>query len=444
MHERTRRAISRMMFVFCCAVPTAIVMSMILWTWTPWAQRSVIFAAETDISNLTGAIVRLDNIQTLSPGHSNFNGLTLRDAETGGEIVRVRSLEISCDKTETAIVLQQPELQSSGLAAAWRIFEDRFLRRPDLTGPDYRIAANDLTLHSTVHSLTMRDVDAWIESSDQGVTGNLQASLSSQPSASPILVSVRRDRGELPSTTWTLSTGPHRLPLAVVSQFRPGLIESFGPDATLQGTLRWTISGAENTIDLSGCRFDDVALDRLMMSSPHRLSGTASIDFQRGLVQSGKHLDVAGTITAVDGLIGDELMLSAANHLDCEIADIIGHQDLRYDQLAIHFQINDAQMRLEGICRTLTGPKTLPGIAICSGGQAILSTSPNPVPTIRLASLLAPTHAVPVPLASQNHALATWLLPPSRSPIVTNRPLRPKIRTATNPQGGATMIQPRH
>lgn len=443
MHERTRRAISRMMFVFCCAVPTGFVMAMIAWTWTPWARRAEIAAFANDISTLTGAVVDLQSVRRLSPGHAKLDGIVLRDPETDGEIIRVRSLEVSLDQIETAMVLQQPELQSAQLAAAWRMFENRFLRRADLTAPDYQIAANDFTMHSAAHSLTLRDVDAWIESNATGVTGNLKASLSSQPSTAPILISVRRDRGDQPSTTWTLATGPHRLPLAVVSEFKPGLIDLFGPNATLQGTLTWTIRPDGDAIDLSGCRFDDVALDRMMVDSPHRLSGTATIELQRGRIERAKHVDLAGTIIAVDGLVSDELLLSAANHLQCEIADVLGAGDMRYDRLALHFQINDSQMRLEGICRTLTGLETLPvGIAICSGGQALLSTSPDAIESIRLVSLFAPTYSVPVPLASQNHALAAWLIPPSRMPIDSRRPLRPKIRTATGPRGGPVMSQP--
>ena len=459
MHERTRRAISRMLFVFCCALPTFFTTTAIAWTWTPWAHRRSIAAAAADITAATGAVVSLGDIRTLSPGHTRIDALTLTDPETGGQILKIRSLQTAGQTSaapqstnapqntaavhpETALVAQQPELQSATLPIAWRLFEDRFLRRPELSGRNYRIAANDLTLHSPTHSITLRDVDAWIESDDQSITGNLSATISGRAAASPILISIRRQRGDTPTTTWTLQTGPHRLPMSIVAQLRPGAADWFGPDATISGHLQWTDSAAGPSLDLSGCRIDDVALDRLMADSPHRLSGRASITLQRGRIDPGHHIDAAGRLTAADGRIGDELLLAAATHLDCQLPVQIPPGDLPFDNLAIHFQINDTQMRIDGIARTLPGYETLPpGIALIVGRTPVLQTPAGTLPTIRLVSLLAPRHATPVPLATQNHTLAKWLLPPDTPPL-SAPPTPPKIRTATAPQGGPLYRQP--
>ncbi len=38
MHERTQRAVARLLFAFACALPTAITLMLVMVTYTPWYQ----------------------------------------------------------------------------------------------------------------------------------------------------------------------------------------------------------------------------------------------------------------------------------------------------------------------------------------------------------------------------------------------------------------------
>ena len=54
MHERTQRAMARLMFVFCCAIPTLVTISVIVFTWTPWYHHRCLSQIEAKLSDETG------------------------------------------------------------------------------------------------------------------------------------------------------------------------------------------------------------------------------------------------------------------------------------------------------------------------------------------------------------------------------------------------------
>ena len=67
MHERTQRAIARLLFVFTCAVPTAMTLIYVLITWTPWFSNRTLRVLEAEISLATRLEVQIGHYERLSP-----------------------------------------------------------------------------------------------------------------------------------------------------------------------------------------------------------------------------------------------------------------------------------------------------------------------------------------------------------------------------------------
>jgi hypothetical protein len=443
MHERTQRALAQLLFVVCCAVPTLITIVIIGVTRSPWYHRGVVKDFEQDISTQIGTQVSVESLRTLSPTQYEIGGMKLLEPETGREILRVANVDWRQTESETALVLHQPELRAAQLKSAWRLFHDRFLRHPDRTQRPLQFAANDLTIHSAASSMTLRDVDAAVFEDNQSITANVQAILASAEDQLPILINVTRDRtGAQPTTIWTINTGGTSLPCSALADYLPEYIAVLGPEATFTGTMRFAVNEEGWTLDLGGCRFDKVALDRLFEKQSHRISGTASIELQKGLIQPGQRMEWLGTMRAQEGALSQSLLAALNEHLGVEIAQIEGDGDVTYQQLSMRFELFDTQLMVQGICDTEPGYGSLPPyIMICGPEHAIARAAPQQLPALRLASFLSNPANESVGINDRNRWLVQWLVP-ARTPIHGIGASRPKLRVATEFRGDQSVIQP--
>ena len=448
MHERTQRAIARLMFVFCCAVPTAFTIVCVLVTWTPWYHQRTLRAIEAGLSKETGLVVEIEDFQRSAPSMLRLYDVRVLEPENRHEVARVRELQWVSGSDEVSILLHQPELQSSQLANAWKLIHDRFLCRPEQTSLPVQVAGNDLTIHSRTGALTLRDVDAWIHSDEDSVEATIQCLPAISQSDSPIDITVRRDRsGTLPVTQWLLDTHRTPLPCSALAEYLP-MLESLGSDAMFSGTMRWQLEPSDWWIDLGGSQFEHVSLDRLFEQHAQRLSGTARIRLERCRIEPhNRKSDIAGSIRAQNGLIARSLLVSVNQHLGFDVRvpnDLLeARGDVPYDRIAMGFVVNNTQLQLDGICRQEVGYESFPpGVVLCLDGYALVRSADKTLDALALITAIAPSHSVLVPLSNQTNWLTKVFIPPSR-PLPRDEGYPPRIRAAEIWQGGPTIGQPR-
>lgn len=448
MHERTQRAVARLMFLFCCAVPTLITLCCVIVTWTPWYHHRVLASLSRELSRETGLIVQIGDFRRPAPGTLHLYTVRLLEPETRREVARVRELQWVSRSDEATILLHQPELQSSQLAGVWKLVHDRFLCRPEHIAVPMQIAGNDLTIHSRTGALTLRDVDAWVRSDADGTEATIRCLPAIMQSEAPLTITIRRDRSEeIPATDWLLDTQGTALPCSAVAEFLPEL-QGLGSGATFTGTFHWRQQADHWSIDLGGSRFEQISLDRLFEQHAHRLSGSASLQLERCRIEPHhRRSDIVGSVRARDGLVGRSLLISANQNLgfDLRFPDGWGdaHGDIPFDRLAIGFNINSTQLRLDGLCRTEAGYESYPaGVVLLLNGYPLVHSSSSTLESLRAIATIAPPHSVPVPLANQTSWLTNIFLPPSR-PLPTDEGLPPRIRSAGTWEGGPAISQPR-
>jgi len=441
VHERTQRAIARLLFVFCCAVPTAINLVCVVVTWTPWFHNRARTGIEQEIARETGLLIHIDDFRRYAPATIVLSGVQLFDPETLQEVGRVRQVQWDAEGDEVSIVLRQPELQSAELASTWRLIHDRFLCRPERTAVPVQLVANDLTIHSSGGSVTLRDVGAWIGLDEGSVRASLQCFPAGSTSHTPVTVTAARDRSlSEPTTRWLLDAGDTPLPCGALADYLPPLTR-LGSEAEFRGRMRWYGDRREPTIDLAGARFDAVSLDRLFEDQTHRLSGRATIQFDRCRIDpAGRRRDIVGTIRATDGVIGRSLLISAATHLGFDAdatlrgggdpygtvvraggqdpqllaADNRSHADIPFDLLALQFDLNNSQLKLSGVCHNEVGYESLPeAVVICRDGFPLVRSSRSALDALAVVKTIAPQHSVMAPLAAQTHWLTEIFTPPS-------------------------------
>ena len=361
-------------------------------------------------------------------------------AETLREVARVRHVRWTSGEDGVNLVLHQPELQSGQLESAWQLMHDRFLCRPERTGKPVRFAAADLTIHSQTGSLTLREVGAWVGQRDGMVEATMHCAAADGHREQPIKVTARRDRtSAVPTTTWRLDSGSNPLPCSALAGYLP-VLGSLGNDAEFTGTMRWQSDSRNWWVDLTGSRFDNVSLDRLFEYQSHRLSGRATIQFDRCRIDpANRRSDMVGSIHAVDGRIGRSLLLSAQQHLAFDTQFPSGADDVQYDLIAIGFDVNNTQLKLEGLCHQQPSCQHLDRSAVvCADGLAIARSTAGELDALSVVNAIAPSYSIMVPLSDQTNWLSQLFLPPDR-PMPSGAP---KLRVAEQRDGATTIQQP--
>jgi hypothetical protein len=447
MHERTRRAVARLLFMLVCALPTSVTGMIIIVTFTPWFAAYRLSRLETELSLRIGLTVKIDSVDYPAPATIRLTGVRLLEPETESEVAKVRLVTWVNTEEKTAVQLLQPELQSAMLPFAWRVIHDRFLCQPELTDQPVRMAANDLTIHSRSGSLTFRDVDSWLRPVADGVEAIIQGIPANRDDSAPIHLSVTRDRsGSVPTTDWTMNTGDIPLVCSALAEYLPAM-KVLGSDATFTGTLRWNVSNAGWNIDLGGARFDNVDLGELMRGTAHRVSGRAAIRLETCKIAPGSEFDLSGTLIGSGGFVGQSFIQELQKQLQFEIAPMIegDTRDWPFETLAVRFDLIGSNMTLEGICNRQRGHERLPdGIVFASGVTGICKSPATRQTWVGLVRTLWPDGGETLPISTQTSWLFKYL-PPPRPGVLdgpTGRNELPRITAASEIHNGPIIDEP--
>lgn len=441
MHERTQRAIARLMFVFCCAVPTILTLLVVLIALTPWKHRRTLAWLESELSADTELVIEIEDFDRPTPNSYDLHQVKVLHPETLNEIAQVRLVQWVKNDEGMALVLHQPELQASELSGAWHLIHDQFLCRPDRTAVPAQISANDLTIHSAAGGTTF-DAKAWIEPREQAVEAIVQCTPAEAQSGETIDISIRRDRKGTPRTQWTLDTHGATLRCAVLADYLP-VLKRLGSEALFSGVMRLQPDADNWWIDLSGSQFQDIWLDRVFEGNAY-LRGKANVQLERCRIDLSKQLsDIAGSFWARNGAISQRLLYASREHFQFAVhPEALPEPNLTFDLIALEFDLNSTQLKLNGICRNDQQYNGFPaGVVLCRDQIPLVQSPGTTIDALQIANVFAPDHAVRVPISDQTRWLMNVLVPPSR-PLPVDGKYQPRIRSSSRFQGGPLLQQP--
>jgi hypothetical protein len=447
MHERTRRAVARLLFVLVCALPTLAVCFFVFITFTPWFADYRRACLERELSLRIGLAVEIDAVEYPAPAAIRLTGVRLLEPETRVAIAKARMVTWVATDTKSAFRLSQPEIQSSMLPYVWRLVHERFLCQPELTNRPVRMAADDLTIHSRTGSMTLQDVDSFLRPVERGVEAVIECVPAGRTDRSPVHISVIRDRtGALPTTDWTMKTGDVPLMCSALADYFPAM-KSLGPEATFRGTMRWRPSDKDWSLDLGGSYFDDIDMAEVMRGTPHRLSGRMGLRLERCLVEPGSTFDIAGTLVGESGFVSQSLLQELQSHVGFKVASMIegDKRDWPYETMALRFDLFGPDMTLSGACHRQRGHEGLmPGTVFATGGRGFCESAPVRQSWVGLARALWPENTELLPVSTQTAWLFNFL--PAPKPAIfaggDGAIEPPRITDASDLHGVPTISQP--
>ncbi|QDT08934.1 hypothetical protein [Planctomycetes bacterium K23_9] len=423
MHERTERAIARLLFVFCCAIPTFFTFAIVFVSWTPWYHNRQLAEIQARLSRETGLVVTVDDFEQISPYRMCLHRVCIHEPETNLEVAKVERITWICEDERIGVRIEKPELQSPQLAHAWQLVHDRFLCRPKLTKVPVKITANDLTIHSETGSMSMSDLLMWIKPRPHSVEATLQC-LTPGRNRFPVNVTAIRDRStDKPKTRWTLETGPTALPCSALAGYLP-LLKRLGSDAEFTGKLTWEseFSGGWS-VDLGGARFSSIDLGSVFEDLPHSIRGKADLVLDRCQIVPGQSVNLSGTVRSTKGWIRSSLLSAMEN----ELGFVVDQQAVQnpsgevfYELMALHFQMNGWDLSLRGACNKEKFYEFVrQDIALYGPRRELALSDGRSIAAIRLAHAIAPQHSEVVPISKQTAGLVELFVPPSQ-PVAPN------------------------
>lgn len=429
MHERTQRAVARLLFVFCCAVPSSIVLAMVLVSWTPWYQSHKLAELTYELGRETGLVFQVGRCDRIAPGKYVLEDVRVTDPDSRRLVATIRMVDYFHGEQHVAIVFHQPEIQSAGLGQVWGMLHDRLIRRPSHTVLPIRIAATDANIISSTGSLPLPDVSASIVPEDESVRMIARAVDTAHHNGPQIHLNLFRDRsGDAPATELVLSTKGTAFRCSALAEYSPA-IRSLGPDAVFTGSISCKQEHGGWSFDFGGSTLTNVNLDALTSELPNRVVGRADVRFIRAEIDPGETVNLVGTMTtpkATSIRLKSPLLAGLRDHLAMRVdeSEILADANGLECKLSVHFDIRDQTLKLTGVNNS---------VALLARGRAIAWTNPEPIDSDQVTALLSPP----------SRWLAAWnqvFLPSSPASSIQASPSA-QFRNVRNINGPASIRQ---
>jgi hypothetical protein len=401
LHESTQRNLCRAAFVAFCLAPTLLLLVYGARLQMPGYRAA--FASE--IQHSTGVVVSLDDLVHPRPGETRLTNVRLFDRETSEEIAKIRVLEIVHVDGRVVAHAAQLQFDARNFARAWRRIEECLLDTGPVAAKHFEFRAADLTITSPdAESQTWRQVQLIVERNKKGATAELRYVIAGVEMTQPAVLRVARRRDKSSKIVQHLEwhTGAAALPVAPWCAKFPWLAR-LGINCEFRGELTAdeTANGWHGELRGELRRID---LDTLVSEQfPHKLSGEAQAIIEHLRFDVGRIVSVRGRVEAGPGVIGESLVAAAREQLkmqsDGEAAEKASPSAIhRYQQLALHFALDDGRLQLRGECGAV------PQHTALVMGASRFRTTEGDVGPLALVRTLSPDsdHLVPATEATRN------------------------------------------
>ncbi len=349
VHEATRRAWCRLLFVLAGALPVLATFLVCCAERVPAFQRARVARYSQLLSQLTGIDVQVERVELLTPTQRWLHGVTLSHPETGVPLGQIKGLWISESAAGCAIHAHGSELMGEQLSDCYRLLHEQVLCRPSAVPHAMLLWMNDLAIHSpTSPPLVFSKMRLELKRQPLSTSAGVKFRLVNVPEQEASMSFARHHDQAEPVSHWTLDTGDQALPGAWVQRFAsgysiPGASSAFTGSFDLRYNQSfWNLSGAGRMH----------RVDATAWFARPLLSGLAYVDVTNfSLTDQG--LDSAsGTLSIEEGRIHSDLLVAAK---DIGIALVDGPaldkrqqaSVLPFRTISSNFKINSDGLRIE-------------------------------------------------------------------------------------------------
>ena len=316
MHEETQRKILRGAFLLLCLIPTLAVGV----TAVVWNTRLPANQLESQLANATGMLVGVKRVNYPRPRQLRVERIRLVDRETLLPKLAIEDAVATRDRLGWRINLSDTSVDSRHLPTLWTSIHEYIVRQPMPTKhPIKYVTCRNLTVRVADRPYLLHNVVWSVTSVSPSHESRLAFSLEPNSTEPQIRVTITRDRSiALPTTTVTLDTKGHALPVPLVTALA-GFETKV--DAELVGTLPVTIARHRYRANFLGT-VRGLPLKRLSpnwIPTPAPLDGTIDVTHADVTVEDAALLQARGRIHGKNVRIWQPLIYDLTHEQACPI-----------------------------------------------------------------------------------------------------------------------------
>jgi len=422
LHDRTRRAVCRGIFVLFALAPTLAAAAWSVARQLPLEARRI----ERTLSRELMCRVGLSAVEHPSPGKLVLRNVSLNDQETSSPLAECSRVDVAWHSGAVAIRADEAEMNSAAIRALSRWAELRLKRGASDNRPvhwfagevliqddDGQLRLTDLHGGAVVEeaaaqvSVRFRCTEHSGEESDNVAAGSTDASQTRGDSKADTnaddyatLRILRRQGASGPVTQIEWQSGATAIPCSLLASHFP-TAEWLGADARYQGYVWATETDDGWDAEMAGVA-TGLDLEHLVSRRfPHQLTGTATLRIERARITGGRVQSASGSLESYGGMVSRSLLESASRSLRMGWGvpdEAVGI--LPYAQLAVGFSIDQSGLVIRGQC------PAAPRAVVIDQRHVLLEQPAEQQPVAALIRTLVPHRDVQVPASYE----AQWLV----------------------------------
>lgn len=332
LHETTRKRTCRTAFFALCLAPTCATAAWIADHHLPWRDA----AAARRLSDRYHLDVFLADLQEPRPNMTRLAGVTLAEHGVAEPLLKLTGVETHRRGDALVLAIEEVAFAAADLPALAARFEWLLSRTP-AAKIELRIERATLAASDDSPAVTLHHLRGAIERNEKApprlqaiahLTENpspdakpigLTYELAAKPSAAEAEAHQEAEAAEPAPQRHvvTFITQQNAIPVALLAPFVPG-IAALNDSATFAGVVTWS---ASDSGELRG-RFDGVDLAGILpANSPHKLTGTATLQLTDCQWQGEQLQQLVGTLAATDAQANDSFLAAAHYYLACRPVD---------------------------------------------------------------------------------------------------------------------------
>lgn len=328
LHETTRKRTCRTAFFALCLAPTCATAAWIADHHLPWRDA----AAAGRLSDRYHLEVTLDDLQEPRPNMTRLAGVTLAEPGVAAPLMKLTGVVTHRRGDALVLAIEEVALAAADLPALAARCE-WLLGRTPAAKIELRIERATLAASDGAPAVTLHQLRGAIERNGDApprlqaiahLTENpnpdakpigLTYELAAKPSAVDAEAHQETEAAE-PATQQrivTFNTQQNAIPVALLAPVVPGMA-ALNNAATFTGVVTWRASDAGElhgrlaSVDLAGV---------LPADSPHKLTGTATLELTDCQWHGERLQRLAGTLAATDAQANDSFLAAAHGYLAC-------------------------------------------------------------------------------------------------------------------------------
>lgn len=364
MHETLQVAICRAILISAVGLPVAVQAIYSVWTASPWHRRAEVAAVERLVEVWTGAAVRIQQVQRLSPSTWQLEGVTLAHPESQAALMQMPSAVATRHSDGWMVRGESIHIAAREIAALSPAVHDLWLCRR--TEPlrvqvvceraAFDLGANDQSSSKQQPSLPPGQLAVVFETEEDAALLKLSLDVNAhrqidQTITKPLELVLRRVRppaGEA-SSTLQVECGDVELPADLIATVWPAA-RGVGEEASFHGAAAAQIGTGGYRLLVRGL-IRRASLETLTASLAYRAAGRAEVMLETAEIADGRLVSLAGTLGTGEATIATEWLNLASYNLGLRLRDgaLNGAGTMKtITESKVIFQLADGQMRLMG------------------------------------------------------------------------------------------------